>query len=73
MQNEDPIVGEVDELPAKTDAIIYLSNPRRRDGKDLPYLEESVTKVAWPIARLSLEKSQRRATQSCHIKKAPIR
>jgi len=53
MQNEDPIVGEVDELPSKTDAIIYLSNPRRRDGKDLPYLEENVTKVAWPIARLS--------------------
>jgi hypothetical protein len=54
MQNEDPIVGEVDELPSKTDAIIYLSNPRRRDGKDLPYLEENVTKVAWPIARFFL-------------------
>jgi hypothetical protein len=53
MINEDPVVGEVDELPVKTDTLIFLSNPRRRDGRVLPYLEEKVTTVAWPISRLS--------------------
>jgi len=53
MINEDPVVGEVDELPVKTDTLIFLSNPRRRDGRVLPYLEEKVTTAAWPISRLS--------------------
>lgn len=53
MTNEDPVVGEVDELPIKTDTMIFLSNPRRRDGRVLPYLEENVKKAAWPISRLS--------------------
>lgn len=53
MTNEDPVVGEVDELPVKTDTVIYLKNPRRRDGKELPYLEENVITVVWPISRLS--------------------
>lgn len=53
MLNEDPIVGEVDEIPVKTDTLIFLKNPRRRDGKDLPYLEESVSSVAWPVSRLT--------------------
>ncbi len=53
MNNEDPVVGEVDDLPVKTDTLIYLKNPRRRDGKDLPYVEQNVTTTAWPIARLS--------------------
>jgi len=53
MQNEDPVVGEVDEIPVKTDTLIILKNPRRRDGKDLPYLEENVNSVAWPVSRLT--------------------
>jgi len=53
MLNEDPVVGEVDDLPVKTDTLVYLKNPRRRDGKDLPYVEQNVTTTAWPIARLS--------------------
>jgi hypothetical protein len=51
--NEDPVLGEVDELPQKADSLIYVRNPRRRDGKDIPYLEASVTTVAWPIIRIS--------------------
>jgi hypothetical protein len=53
MINEDPVVGEVDELPVKTDTLIFLSNPRRRDGRVLPYLEEKVTTASWRISRLS--------------------
>ncbi len=53
ISNEDPVVGDIDELPQKTDTLIYVKNPRRRDGKDLPYLEMNVTSVAWPIAKIS--------------------
>jgi len=53
MLNEDPVVGEVEELPATTDTLVYIHNPRRRDGKILPYIESNVTVAAWPITRLS--------------------
>ena len=53
MLNEDPVVGEVEEIPVKTDTLIFLENPRRRDGRTLPYLEENVLKAAWPVSRLT--------------------
>jgi hypothetical protein len=53
IQNEDPVVGEVEQLPAVTDTLIILSNPRRLDGKDLHYLAENVTVVTWPVHRLN--------------------
>lgn len=51
--NEDPILGEVAELPATTDQIITVRNPRRRDGKDLHYLQANVTEVIWPLVRIA--------------------
>jgi hypothetical protein len=51
--NEDPILGEVDQLPAPTDVIVSVKNPRRRDGKDLQNLQASVTQVIWPMTRIS--------------------
>jgi len=53
MLNEDPVMGEVEELPSITDALIYIKNPRRRDGKDLAYLEQNVTQVIWPMHRIT--------------------
>ena len=53
MLNEDPVLGEVDELPQKTDTLLLVRSPRRKDGKDLPYLEASVTSVIWPTNRIS--------------------
>jgi len=53
LQNDDPIVGEVDELPGHTDQLITINNPRRRDGKDLHYLEESVVSIILPVARIT--------------------
>lgn len=50
--NEDPILGEVDQLPATTDTNILIKNPRRRDGKDLTNLMASVTQVIWPMVRI---------------------
>ena len=51
--NEDPIVGEVDALPDPTDTIITLHNPRRRDGKDLHYLQSNVVTVIWSLSQVS--------------------
>lgn len=53
LSGEDPVVGEVEELPSPTDNTITVSNPRRRDGKDLPYLESNVVTVVWPIHRVN--------------------
>jgi len=51
--NEDAVVGEVDELPTPQDNIITVNNPRRRDEKDLAYLQETVTSVIWPMWRIN--------------------
>jgi hypothetical protein len=51
--NEDPVMGEVDALPALTDTLIVVKNPRRRDGKDLHYLEANVSTVMWPVWRIN--------------------
>ena len=53
MSNEDPVLGEMDELPGAQDQFITLQNPRRRDGKDLHYILVDVTTVIWPISRIS--------------------
>ncbi len=51
--NEDPVVGEIDELPGKTDYILTIKNPRRKDGKDLPYVEQNVNTILIPVFRVS--------------------
>jgi hypothetical protein len=51
--NEDPILGEIDELPESTATSIVVRNPRRRDGKDLHYLLPNVTQVLWPMSRIT--------------------
>jgi len=51
---EPSVVGEIEELPSKTDTIITVHNPRLRDGKDVHYIEPNVTKVIWPIVKVAL-------------------
>ncbi len=51
--NEDPIVGELDEMPAPSDQIVVVKNPRRRDGKDISYLNGNVSTVIWPMIRVN--------------------
>jgi hypothetical protein len=51
--NEDPIVGELDELPSASDTIIIVNSPRRRDCKDVQYLSNDVIKVIWPLNQIS--------------------
>ncbi len=53
ISNEDPIVGEIEELPNATDTILTVHNPRRRDGKDVHYLSNDVVTVIWPVNQIS--------------------
>ena len=51
--NEEPILCELNEIPDAEAQVIILNNPRRRDGKDLHYLEQDVTRMIVPIHRLN--------------------
>ena len=51
--NEDPVCGEVDQLPAAADTVITVHNPRRRDGKDVHYLSNDIITVIWPIHQVA--------------------
>ncbi len=51
--NEDPIVGEVESLPAPTDTVLIIQNPRRKDGKDVHYLNNDVVTVIWPLTQVT--------------------
>jgi hypothetical protein len=51
--SEDPIIGEVDELPKPSDNILIINNPRRRDGKDIHYIQSNVVSVIWPVEKIN--------------------
>ncbi len=53
ISGEPSVAGEVEELPKPTDNIIVVMNPRQRDGKDLHYLENNVTKVIWTLTNVN--------------------
>jgi hypothetical protein len=53
IQNSDPVLGEVEEIPSPVDRLILVRNPRRLDGKDVAYLTENVMTVLWPVERLN--------------------
>jgi hypothetical protein len=52
--NEEPILCEMDELPSPEAQSVKLHNPRRRDGKDLPFLEEDVATLLVPWHRITM-------------------
>ncbi len=51
--NEDPVVGEIETLPGPTDMLITVKHPRRKDGKDIHYLDANVNTVIWPLSRIT--------------------
>ena len=53
ISNEDPVVRDVDAFPNPSDTSILVKNPRRRDGKDIPYLDGNITSVIYPMHRVS--------------------
>ena len=53
ISNEEPILGEIEELPTPGDTVIIVSSPRKRDGRDVTFLEANVTTVIWPWNQVS--------------------
>lgn len=53
INNEEAVMAEVDELPQPQDQFVLALNPRKRDGKDLHYLMEGVSKMMIPWWRIT--------------------
>jgi hypothetical protein len=53
ISNEEPIVGELEQLPAANDTVVTIHNPRRRDGKDVQNLSNDAITVIWPINQIA--------------------
>jgi hypothetical protein len=53
VSGEDPVRGEIDEMPSPNDTAIIVNNPRTRDGKDLRYLLDNVVTVLYPMHRIN--------------------
>lgn len=51
--NEDPFVAEMDELPDPSDQVVVFSNPRKRDGKPLPYIDREAVTFMYPWHRIN--------------------
>lgn len=51
--NEEPIVAEVESLPAAHDTMVIAMNPRSRDGKDLRFMQPNVTTLILPVNRVN--------------------
>jgi hypothetical protein len=51
--NEDAVVCELEEMPDPSALFVIMHNPRRRDGKDLHYLDEEVTSMIVPWHRIN--------------------
>lgn len=53
INNEDPVLGEMDSLPEAVDQMVTIKHPRKRDGKDIHYLEPTVSVVVFPMHRIN--------------------
>jgi hypothetical protein len=53
ISNEEPVLGEIEEMPTPGDTVIILNSPRKRDGRDVTFLEANVTTVIWPWEQVS--------------------
>ena len=50
---EDPMVGELEGLPDPTAHFVTVYNPRRRDGRTVPFLEPNIETVLLAWHRIS--------------------
>ncbi|HUF38067.1 MAG TPA: hypothetical protein VMN57_06060 [Anaerolineales bacterium] len=53
ISDEDPVVGEAEELPEVDHFLVRLTNPRRLDGKALHYITPGVSDIFLPMHRVS--------------------
>ncbi|MGD9047528.1 MAG: hypothetical protein PVF77_05710 [Anaerolineae bacterium] len=53
LQNEDPVVADMEVMPEPTHQFVEVSNPRRRDGRSLHYVTEGATSFLFPWTRIT--------------------
>ena len=51
--NEDPIIAEMEELPGPQSTCIAVTNPRRRDGKAVSYVDREAAILYFPWTRFT--------------------
>ena len=50
--NEEPVVGDVDQLPEPGDQVLVVHNVRYRDGRDVSYILPETETVVYPWQRI---------------------
>jgi len=53
LPNENPLLGEMDELPKAGDTNVALSNLRKRDGSRVDYLDSDAEHFIFPWHRIA--------------------
>ena len=53
INNEEPVMGEVESLPIESATIVILKNPRRRDGQEVHFLDEETSTMIVPFHRIN--------------------
>jgi hypothetical protein len=53
IMGEDPVLADLEEEPQPTDAFLRVTNMRKRDGKEVPYLQAGVQSVIFPWHRIT--------------------
>jgi hypothetical protein len=53
LQNEDPVLADIEVIPDATHQFVEVTNPRRRDGRSLHYVTEGATSFLFPWTRIT--------------------
>lgn len=51
--DEDPIIGELENAPEPAAQFVTVHNPRRRDGRTVPFIDSNVERVLFAWHRIS--------------------
>ncbi|HBY96875.1 MAG: hypothetical protein M5U01_33085 [Ardenticatenaceae bacterium] len=51
--NEDPFIAEMEELPDPHSMFLTITNPRRRDGKAIQYVDREAVTLFFPWTRVT--------------------
>jgi hypothetical protein len=52
--NEEPILADVEELPDPSAQAVVCTNPRKKDGKELHYIERDAVQFFFPWHKIGL-------------------
>ncbi|HMA36658.1 MAG TPA: hypothetical protein VKY74_19540 [Chloroflexia bacterium] len=53
LTGEDPVECEINEMPKSGESYIEVTNPRRRDGKQLTYITPGARSFLFPWTRIT--------------------